>query len=223
VQVKTFFIICSIFFLPLNHAYGVEDSWNLERDRAGIQVYSKPVAGSNLNAIRGVTSIQVTMNHLVTILRDPTLRPRWDKLCGESYLYKTVSANEELVYVHSEMPWPVSDRDMLLRTVWAQDPNTLVVTMTGSGTQNILPEKSGRVRVVQAQQDFVLTPMGNGIVEVTSYIHLDPAGPLPSWLINSLSVESPYDALSRLKVLITEQSIVEQQYEFIREPQIVDG
>lgn len=219
---KKFLVLFGVFLLQFNHAYASVDDWILERDKNGVQVYSKPVAGSNLNAVRGVTTVQSSMNRLVTILRDPELRPRWDKLCGESYLYESISANEELVYVHSNMPWPVSDRDMLLRTVWEQDPTTLVVTMTGSGTQSILPEKPGRVRVIQANQDFILTPMGNGVVEVSSYIHLDPAGPLPAWLINSLSVESPYDALNRLKVLVDEPSIDDQFFEFISEPTITD-
>ena len=216
-----FLVLFGAFLLQFNHAYAAADDWTLERDKNGVQVYSKPVAGSDLNAVRGVTTVQSSMERLVTILRDPQLRPRWDKLCGDSYLHESVSANEELVYVHTKMPWPVSDRDMLLRTVWEQDPNTLVVTMTGSGTQGVMPEKSGRVRVVQANQDFTLTPVGNGVVEISSYIHLDPAGPLPSWLINSLSVESPYDALSRLKVLVTDSSIADQHFEFISEPKNV--
>jgi len=218
--VKKLLVLFGGLLLQFNHAYAVAGDWTLERDNNGVQVYSRPVAGSDLNAVRGVTTVQSSMNRLVTILRDPELRPRWDKLCGESYLYNSVSDKEELVYVHTKMPWPVSDRDMLLRTMWEQDPNTLVVTMTGTATQDIMPERSGRVRVVQANQDFILTPMGSGVVEISSYIHLDPAGPLPSWLINSLSVESPYDALSRLKVLVNEQSIDDQYFDFITEPKI---
>lgn len=45
---------------------------------------------------------------------DPALRPQWDEQCAESFLYKQVSDTQELVYIHSQLPWPVTDRDMAL-------------------------------------------------------------------------------------------------------------
>jgi hypothetical protein len=216
--VKKLLVLMGCFLLQLTSLYAMAGEWVLERDKGGVQVFSKPVDGSNLNAVRGVTTVESSLNRLVTILSKPDLRPSWDKLCGESYLYKSNSASDQFLYVHSKMPWPVSDRDMLLHTVWEQDPETLVVTMKGSATQGVMPVKTGRVRVIQADQDWILTPLGDGVVEVVSLIHLDPAGPLPSWLINTLSVETPYEALTRIKKLVAEPNFVDQYFEFIREP-----
>jgi hypothetical protein len=193
------------------------DEWTLARDKGDIRVYTKPVAGSELNAVRGVTTVESSLSKLVTLIRDPSLRPRWDSFCGDSYLFEQVSPEEELVYLHSKMPWPVSDRDMVNRVTWHQDPKSLIVTMHSIATRDLLAPVKGRVRVTQAVNDWQLTPLAGGIVEISTTVHLDPAGPLPSWLINSLSIESPYDVLKRLKSLASDESIENKQLEFFRE------
>lgn len=218
--IRRFLMFVSLSVMSLFLAFAAQaqtDEWTLARDKSGIRVYTKPVAGSELNAVRGVTTVESSLGKLVTLIRDPSLRPRWDNFCGDSYLFKQVSAEEELVYLHSKMPWPVSDRDMVNRVTWRQDPESLVVTMHSVATRDLLPPIKGRVRVTQALNDWQLTPIAGGLVEISTTVHLDPAGPLPSWLINSLSVESPYDVLKRLKALASDESIKIQELEFVRE------
>jgi hypothetical protein len=191
--------------------------WTLARDKSDIRVYTKPVTGSALNAVRGVTTVKSSLGKLVTLIRDPSLRPRWDSFCGDSYLFKQISSEEELVYLHSKMPWPVSDRDMLNRVVWQQNPESLVVTMHSVATSDLLSPIKGRVRVTRAVNDWTLTPIAGGFVEISTTVHLDPAGPLPSWLLNSLSIESPYDVLKRLKTLVGDKNIKNQYRDDVRE------
>ena len=47
--------------------------------------------------------------------------------------------------------------------------------------------------------------------------HLDPAGPLPAWLVNKLAVDSPYSSLKNIKRIIADKKFQHQQFEFIRE------
>ena len=214
-KLASFSLAVLLYFATAGHVYG--DEWTLARDKNEIRVYTKPVAGSELNAVRGVTTVESSLGKLVTLLRDPSLRSRWDSFCGDSYLFKQVSAEEELVYLHSKMPWPVSDRDMVNRVTWQQDPESLVVTMHSVATRDLLGPVRGRVRVTEAVNDWQLTPLAGGLVEISTTVHLDPAGPLPSWLINSLSIESPYDVLKQLKALVSDEKIKNQQPEFIQE------
>ncbi|MGJ8686895.1 MAG: START domain-containing protein [Spongiibacteraceae bacterium] len=203
-----------VLILLTSGAAGWAEEWRLERDRHGIKVYSRAVEGSMFRAVRGVATVDGTMARLVTLLKDPTLRSRWDQFCGESYVFETRSNAEQLVYVHSKLPWPVTDRDMLNRVQWGQGSDSGTVTMQSVATRNILPAKSGRVRVVEGWNDWQLRSLPNGKVEIITSAHLDPAGPLPSWLLNSLSVESPYDMLRRLSTLAGDKSIAEAVIDF---------
>ncbi|WP_374972369.1 START domain-containing protein [Spongiibacter marinus] len=217
-QVKKLSFLLCLILTQFEFALAGGEGWNLVRDKNGIQVFRRPVEDSQIDAVRGVTTVESSLGRLLSIILDPARRMEWDKFCGESYLYETVNENEELVYVHSDMPWPVSDRDMLMRVSWEQDPETLVVNVNGEGTKGVLPVQKDRIRVTQASHSWVLTPLENGLIEVETVAHLDPAGPLPAWLINMLSVESPYDALLRISNMAKNSNVHVENNSFVREP-----
>lgn len=210
-------MLCILLFSSL--ALSDSDGWKLVRDKDGIQVYSKPVEGSSLNAVKGVTTINTSLNRLAYILLTPSIRPKWDEMCSESFLYKSLGEQQSLVYVRNAMPWPVSDRDMLSRVVWSQDQENNSIMITSRGTADLFPIKKGVVRVTEISHDWSLIPKGDGNVEVITQVHLDPAGPIPSWLINTMSVESPYDALRRLNILVNSEEIEIKKYDAISEPE----
>ena len=195
-----------------------DKDWNLEKKKEGIRVYSKSVDGSSIKAVRGVTTLRSSLNRIVSILHKPELRPSWDDLCGESYLYKSINQTQDLVYIHTKLPWPVKDRDMLTKVTWSQDPDSLAVSMESNATDKLMPNKKGRVRVTIASNNWLLTPLGDGQVEVITTAHFDPAGPLPAWLLNTLSVESPFSILNSIKRIVKDDSFEHQEFDFIHEP-----
>lgn len=201
-----------LLFLPC--ALWAED-WQLLRDDNGIQIYNKSVVGSEIKAVRGTTVIKANLGRLVTLLAEPSLRPLWDKYCGESYWHDGDDSGESLLYVHSKLPWPVTDRDMLLEVMWEQNPNDLTVTMHSVVSKRKLANIKGRVRVVEGWNNWELIPLSEGKVQISSSAHIDPAGPVPPWLLNMLAVESPYDILRRLKKLAADESILSKRYDFM--------
>ncbi|MGJ8686579.1 MAG: hypothetical protein ACSHWQ_03815, partial [Spongiibacteraceae bacterium] len=44
-----------------------------------------------------------------------------------------------------------------------------------------------------------LTPNSDGTVNVEMILHSDPAGPIPGWLINALSVNTPIETLGNVR------------------------
>lgn len=221
IKLFLFWLLLALSFVPAKLL--AESDWKLVKDHQGIQVYSRSVADSELNAVRGVTLIDATLTELVTLLRDPALRSTWDEHSGETYRVQLVNDEEELVYLHSKLPWPVSDRDMVNRVTWSQDVDSLVVYMQSRATKGLLESKRGRVRVTDASNEWVLRPIEGGLVEVTTTAHLDPAGPLPAFLLNMLSVESPYRSLLRLRAFAEEGDVPVQHHRFLRLANDVNG
>jgi hypothetical protein len=83
-----------------------------------------------------------------------------------------------------------------------QDSKTLAVSISSVAQETNLAGNDDRVRVVEARSEWNATPMPNGEIRLELSAHLDPAGPLPSWLLNVISLESPYDILKRLRSLV---------------------
>ena len=209
--------------VKIDNVYALDPDWILRKDQHGIRVYSQSVAGSQIDKVRGVTILKTSLNRLVTLLRDPEQRQSWDKLCGEAYIYERITDTEELVYLHVTLPWPVSDRDMLVRTRWAQDDDTLKVEMFSEAERNVLPPVNGLVRVKRANHFWELTPLGNGKVQVITVAHLDPEGALPAWLLNKLAVDSPFEALENIRLMIEDNNFIHRHYDFIKEPTPVEN
>jgi hypothetical protein len=54
--------------------------------------------------------------------------------------------------------------------------------------------------VSDSKGKWVITPIGNGQVNVEYNIHLDPGGTLPSWLINMFATQGPMNIFRNIKV-----------------------
>jgi len=195
--------------------------WKLVKEKGGVQIYSKPVVGSPINAIRAKTIVDSGLHPLASVLYDPKLRPDWDEMCSESYVYKRVSGTEYLTYNHTELPWPIKDRDIVARVIWSQEPVSLKVTMQSNATADLMPGHKDRVRVTVATETWELLPLDNGKIELTLSVHADPAGPIPVWLINRLSVESPYNMMMGIKELLENPKFEHREFDFIQEPKKV--
>lgn len=68
--------------------------WILQRDREGIQVYTRTVEGSPHAAVRAVTLIEnVRVAAMVALIQDAEACPEWADRCTESYVYRRFADN----------------------------------------------------------------------------------------------------------------------------------
>ena len=112
--------------LSVSTGHAAETDWEQKRDREGIQVFTRSVEGSPYDAVRTVTTLEnVRLSSLVALIEDAEACPDWADRCAESYVVETVSATESFVYTHNDMPFPVSDRDVVAHVKWEQDQQKL--------------------------------------------------------------------------------------------------
>lgn len=213
-MLRHLFVMSQVLLLFASSASAGE--WSLVKNSDDIRVYSRKAEGSEFNEMRAVTTLNANMVAVVGLLRDYEARNRWDGFSGETLVYKIISPTEELVYLHSDLPWPVSDRDMLMHVRWSQNSETGVVSMESSAMEYKLAPQADRVRVTNARQSWTLTPAGEGKIELRAKIFLDPAGPLPGWLLNTLSVETPYDAFNKIRNVLKEGGFSQSGAEFVQ-------
>ncbi len=174
------------------------DAWTQRKAEAGVTISSRPSAGSPINDIRSEAHMKTSMDSMISLMRDYSARPRWDSMCGEIKVLKQ-ETTAETVYVHMKMPWPVTDRDLVMRVEWKQDPVTGVVSQHAYGTPDAAPPVEGRVRMTSFNNDWTFTSMNDGTIAVDSIAHADPGGGMPTWMINKLSSDAPLQAMKKMK------------------------
>ena len=58
-------------------------NWHLERDKLGIQIYTRPVQGSAYDEVKGVTLFDARLSSLIAVVRDTKACSDWADLCAK--------------------------------------------------------------------------------------------------------------------------------------------
>lgn len=201
---------------PLAGAADAE--WKLEKDTAGVQVYTRPVDGWSIREMRGVARIDARLSSVVAVINDVSALHELSDVVARAEVQKHESDTRYQVYSQMKMPWPVSNRDILNQRTITQDPATLVVTITDTATEDQLAVKKDYVRILKSRQTWTLTPQPGGGVTVETRTLSDPNGPIPASLINSMAVSTPFKTLSKLKEMAQRPAYAQASLAFIKEP-----
>lgn len=206
-------------FASASPVIAAEADWELQRDREGIQVYTRPVAGSPHAAVLTTTRMEnVRLSSLVALIEDADACADWADRCAESYLLERISATESLVYTHNDLPFPVKDRDVLAHVVWTQDEESYTVEMNSSATVGRMDEIRGRHRLTQAMARWEFAPQADGSVLVSNEAHIDPGSALPGWVTNLLLVDAPFETMKSFVREVRSPKYAQAELSFIREP-----
>lgn len=173
--------------------------WALEQDEGGIQIYTRDVAGSPFLEVKATALINASIAHVAAVMGDGEGCSEWRKMCKSSELLGTASDTERTVYMVLDLPWPVSDRDMVIHSIVDIDIATQTVTVQ---LQSASEEHQGKdyVRAI-TNGHYQIKALDEEQVELTYVMHTDLGGDLSADLINPRVTASTYEDIKRLQTL----------------------
>jgi len=183
---------CDVF----SHA---ETPWKLSKQDNGIKVFVRSSPNSPIKSFKGEVTIKSRLIPLVAILEDAAALPRWMHQTKSALLLKEVNQSSSYVYVVSEMPWPVKDRDSITLANLTQNKQSKQIQITMKSVPNYIKNQAGRLRIKELKGKWILTPQGKGLTKVIYEMRVDPGGSLPKWLVNTLSIDMPFHTLNNLR------------------------
>ena len=175
--------------------------WELQRDESGITVFTRPVPNSGIREFKGIANVNHSTKAILALLRDSDRFKTWFPNTPESKLVQR-DGNVSIQYSVMDAPWPVSDRDNVLRSVTHRDEASGRIEIQVAAAPEAYPEQPERVRVKKAKGSWTLEPLGDSQTRVTFQMHLDPGGGIPEWLTNARVVESPFEALTNMRAIL---------------------
>ena len=198
-----FVFLCALVLLSAAQA----GEWELAKQKDGIAVHTRKVPDSAFREFRGEVEIAANINSLMAVLDDTANFTRWMHQCADAKLLHKESLLQRYQYLVNDFPWPAADRVLLIRNHISQaDDRVVTVSLDGVGPADlpeqaraILPENPGAKWVTQLRGFYRLTPLDASRTTVVFQLHLDPAGALPSSLVNSLIVDNPFETLRQLR------------------------
>lgn len=189
--------ICVIFLVIISN-YLIGQDWELKKNDDGIKVYTALQEGSDVARFKLVTQFNTTIPQLMSILLDASSATKWMTNVAEC---KTLSNENTHDFTHYvlEMPWPFSNRDMILKrqVVYSSDSSQATLELTSSPTYT--SNKEDLVRMQIAEGSWKLTAQENNSVSVEYSFLGDPAGNIPTWVVNMFIVDGPFESAVNLR------------------------
>ena len=177
------------------------DDWLLERERKGIKVFTKKSRWGRLRDSKAEMLLpNAKINELVKFISDFDNYPNWVPRCQEAKVLARISDNEFIAYMIFKSPWPVADRDCVLRVRIDHDP-TGTVTINETSEPRYVTRRSNVIRIEQMFSIWRIVPQSGGLM-VTNENSTNPGGTIPDWLTNTQSVENPYDIFTTIQKAI---------------------
>jgi hypothetical protein len=176
-----------------------EAEWTLEKDQEHIQLYTRPVAGSPFLEVKAVTLINAPITKVADTFGDGDGCSAWRALCKSSEVLSMVSDTERYVYLVLDLPWPLSDRDMVIHSTVQIDPASKTATVQLESASSNRPAKD-YVRA-ESSGEYMIKVISDEQVEFTYIMHTDLGGDLSPEVINPQVASSTFTDIAQLRLL----------------------
>jgi hypothetical protein len=174
--------------------------WKRVLQADGVTVSAREVPGEPQLEFRGVAVLAVDLFPLLAVIDDTANHCIWQANCKVSRVVKANGEFERWIYHRVGAPWPVSDRDVVIRgTVQIDAERRAVWSHFRDVTLPSLPPVKGVVRLPKLVGFYKLEWLADDRTRVTYQVSSRTGGLLPTWLANRAARGLPHGTLVGLR------------------------
>ncbi len=163
----------------------------------GITVEEQSEADRTLPILYGTTTMNAPPERIAAWIGAVHTYTEWQHNCEEARSLPQPDGGS-FTYNRIGSPWPVSDRDVVLRSVRDdREDGSIRIEFRNTDASNA-PTDTGAVRMPRLQGSYDLKPTEGGTLVVYT-LDSDPGGSLPGWLVRQASKDLPYFTLRNLR------------------------
>ncbi len=189
------YLFFAILFFQFTSSFA-QEQWSLAKDKDEVQIFTRKLDHRRVKEFKAVTYTSKSVDELEAIIKDVEHYPDWVYSVTHGELLETNGESRILYYIFG-VPWPVSDRDMVIESFKTTDENGNL-KFDLKLVKDHKPEVSGYVRMKEVFGSWTFIPKG-GKTKIIYQFYGDPAGSLPAWLINMFIVDGPHETLVNLR------------------------
>lgn len=197
-QISTIFLF---LFLSTVQVYCQKDC-QLKRDENGIRIYTCKEDGRSLKTVKVHLKLPGTLREYKKNLFAVEDYKAWHYRVIEPVLLEKIDSNSFLYYTKVDAPWPISDRDLVLKVTVKHLPMLEQMEVIMQNQSDVVQVKDDLIRVPYSYSRMILTQSSPNEITVDYDINLDPGGSLPSWVINMFCTQGPFETFSNLKKIL---------------------
>ncbi len=189
--------LISVSVLLLSFAAPAFAERSVVREENGIKVEAEDAPGRVLPILTGTTTMAASPEQIAAWLRATHTHVDWMHNCKEARQLRR-DGDLSVGYTRIGSPWPVSDRDVVLRSMRTELEGGGIHIEFRSTTEEEVPIARGVIRMRRLVGSYDLRPVEGG-TRVVYTVDSDPGGSLPTWLVRRASKDLPYFTLKNLR------------------------
>jgi len=192
-----FFLISVLNLMLFHDAFA--QSWNFVKEQDGIKIYTRNEPHSSLKSYKGEAVFHASMDKVYLLLGSAKNFDWWDKGFTTIKVLKHEDQKFIEYYFIYDMPWPVTDRDLVVESTIKMDTASGIYTVSSRPILKAVPENPDLVRITSYWQKWTVQPMEKGNIHVTLEGSVDPGGNIPAWVYNMLVTDMPLKTIRSLR------------------------
>jgi len=184
--------------------------WKLVKEKAGIRVLTQKVEGSDYLAFEATIVIDASIAELLAVMYDTEACPEWLYECSKGFTLEARSFEENYVYELYDLTFPVSDRGVILRSTLVWDKG--VARLTTEEVQDFCEGRQdsrcqqvkaiGAFPLARSRGEYRFERLSAKRSKVRWRQHTEPGGSVPTWLVNVMIIDLPFESLKALREIV---------------------
>ena len=175
------------------------EEWEVKVEKSNLIISTRAMSGSEYLQVKATVVINAPLFKVKQMFSATGTCWDWQLNCAQSKIIKSDNPNKNTVHVILDLPWPLSDRDLVLDTKLTEqsEGQHLLLEMTPSNTQ----VKSKYVRA-KSNIRYELIEQPDNQTQLNILMHTEMGGSAPVSLVNNaLHKELTKDINTLLKLL----------------------
>jgi hypothetical protein len=201
---KTKFYVMMIVLITgimlVQSAYSAGE-WQNVMSKDGVDVYTRLSPGSAFHEFKGETVMAVPRDACVAVLKAVSKQTQWMPDTKTAKLIRTIDEKSDVLYHVTAMPWPLQDRDSVVRRDFLPESGTMIVNFRAIKDPQA-PETKTNLRINEITGQWIFKAIDASHTRVTYSMRCNPGGNIPATVVNTMSKSLPYETLMGMKQMV---------------------
>lgn len=191
------------------------EAWKKSRaSNKEITIYTQVIEEQPIKAVKAEMELNTTLENLLMVLTDTEQIVEWVPILSEAkLLQKPNKDGVSYIYMATKLPWPVRDRDVVVRTVARYNESSEIVTMDSVQASDYMKPNPNFIRSPSSVIKWKVQKLKKNKVKVGLVSHSDPGGRFPKFVANLLVTQTPKLIKRKLEKTLEKRESVSSEFD----------
>lgn len=175
--------------------------WIFVKRTEGVSVYKRPSVLYPIDEVLVVGMVDSKLPMVVRAVKDIDRMSKYYKEMEKMYLVEKIDENNYYTYSLTGMPWPLKNRETIMKVNLRKDGNKVIVTSVAQKYHPKVPINNDNVRITRMFQQWVLIDC-NDKTKVSQVLKIDPSGNIPKSVMNTILKTVTIDSIKNLRRMV---------------------